>query len=82
MEKIVHVYSRRRSDFGRPCVLSDRDPEVTVDIVPEPGLIGNFIHCTPRDQASQAGQDLSQHQVTAPPAGCSDCVSDSALCWV
>ncbi|XP_072293377.1 dynein axonemal intermediate chain 2-like [Eucyclogobius newberryi] len=61
--EIVHVYTRLRSEFGRPCLLSDRSPELTLDLLPDPGLSAQFILRTPRNQATQTRCDMSEHQV-------------------
>ncbi|KAJ0005286.1 hypothetical protein NQD34_011500 [Periophthalmus magnuspinnatus] len=61
--EIVHVYTRVRSDFGRPCLFSDRGPELSLDLRPDPSLTQEFIQRTTRDQATQARTDMSEHQV-------------------
>lgn len=67
MMEIVHVYSRLRAQFGRQSLLSDRAAELLLDLVPEPSLAQQFILKTPREQALQAGSELSEHQVTSTP---------------
>uniref|UniRef100_A0A8B9IDW3 Dynein axonemal intermediate chain 2 n=1 Tax=Anser cygnoides TaxID=8845 RepID=A0A8B9IDW3_ANSCY len=61
--EIVHVYTRRRSDFGRPCCFSDRPAEVCVDIQPDPSLAEAFVPRSPVDAPVQHGSDMSEHEV-------------------
>uniref|UniRef100_A0A8B9BZ91 Dynein axonemal intermediate chain 2 n=1 Tax=Anser brachyrhynchus TaxID=132585 RepID=A0A8B9BZ91_9AVES len=61
--EIVHVYTRRRSDFGRPCCFSDRPAEVCVDIQPDPSLAEAFVLRSPVDAPVQHGSDMSEHEV-------------------
>ncbi|XP_075881781.1 dynein axonemal intermediate chain 2-like isoform X2 [Nelusetta ayraudi] len=61
--EVVHVYSKRRSEFGRQCLLSDRPAELLVDIPPDPSLARHFVQRSPRDRALQACGDMSEHEV-------------------
>uniref|UniRef100_A0A672ZFR1 Dynein, axonemal, intermediate chain 2b n=1 Tax=Sphaeramia orbicularis TaxID=375764 RepID=A0A672ZFR1_9TELE len=61
--EIVHVYTKLRSEFGRQYLFSDRPTELLVDIPPDPSLAMQFITKTPRDQATQACREMSEHQV-------------------
>lgn len=63
--EVVHVYSKRRSEFGRQCLLSDRPAELLVDIPPDPSLARHFVQKSPRDRALQACGDMSEHEVSA-----------------
>lgn len=62
--EIFHVYQKRRGDFGRQCLFSDRQTELLVDILPEPSLGLQFMEKTPRDRALQVGWDTSEHHVS------------------
>ncbi|XP_060914827.1 dynein axonemal intermediate chain 2 [Labrus mixtus] len=62
--EIVHVYSKRRAEFGRQCLFSDRPAELLVDVPPDPSLAQHFIQKNPRDQALPACLDMSEHQVS------------------
>lgn len=64
--EITYVYTKFRREFGRPGLFSDRAETVMVDIQPNPNLISNFVVKTPRDQASQACMDMSEHPVGLP----------------
>uniref|UniRef100_A0A674PMN7 Dynein, axonemal, intermediate chain 2b n=2 Tax=Takifugu rubripes TaxID=31033 RepID=A0A674PMN7_TAKRU len=61
--EIFHVYQKRRGDFGRQCLFSDRQAELLVDILPEPSLGLHFMEKTPRDRALQVGWDTSGHHL-------------------
>lgn len=62
--EVFHVYPRRRGDFGRQCLFSDRQAELLVDILPDPSLGLHFTEKTPRDRALQVGWHMSEHQVS------------------
>ncbi|NXY25491.1 DNAI2 protein, partial [Atrichornis clamosus] len=56
-------YTRKRSDFGRPCNFSDHLAEVTVDIPPDPSLAADFIPQDPVDFSVQHGPVMAVHEV-------------------
>lgn len=62
--EIFHVYPKRRGDFGRQCLFSDRQAELLVDILPDPSLGLRFREQSPRERALQAGWNLSEHDVS------------------
>ncbi|NXW09589.1 DNAI2 protein, partial [Fregetta grallaria] len=61
--EIIYVYTRKRSEFGRPCSFSDRPAKVSVDIPPDPSMASNFILRNPVDSYVQHGSDMSEHEV-------------------
>ncbi|XP_071383771.1 dynein axonemal intermediate chain 2-like [Centroberyx affinis] len=61
--EIVSVYSRRRAEFGRQCVFSDRPAELLADVPPDPTLAQHFVHRDPSDVATQCSQEMSEHEV-------------------
>ena len=61
--EIVHVYTKKRSEFGRQCFFSNRPGELHANIAPEPHLISEFIDRDPCDTAVQCTQELSEHEV-------------------
>uniref|UniRef100_A0A4W5QMM0 Dynein, axonemal, intermediate chain 2b n=1 Tax=Hucho hucho TaxID=62062 RepID=A0A4W5QMM0_9TELE len=61
--EIVHVYTKRRNEFGRQCNFSDRPAELHVDILPDPSLASNFIERDPCDVPIQCTQEMSEHEV-------------------
>ncbi|NXG29288.1 DNAI2 protein, partial [Dromaius novaehollandiae] len=61
--EIVYVYTKKRSDFGRPCNFSDRAAEVMVDIPPDPAAADAFVARNPVDAHVQHASDMSEHEV-------------------
>ncbi|KAM6119103.1 kinesin-like protein KIF19 [Phoenicopterus ruber ruber] len=61
--EIIYVYTRKRSEFGRPCSFSDRPAKVNVDIPPDPSLASGFILRNPVDSYVQHTSDMSEHEV-------------------
>ncbi|NXA04168.1 DYI3 protein, partial [Sapayoa aenigma] len=61
--EIKFEYTRKRSEFGRPCSFSDRPAEVTVDIPPDPSLASDFIPQDPVDCAVQHSPVMAVHEV-------------------
>ncbi|NXR75128.1 DNAI2 protein, partial [Pycnonotus jocosus] len=61
--EIKYEYSRKRSEFGRPCSFSDFLAEVTADIPPDPSLADDFIAQDPVDFAVQEGPVMALHEV-------------------
>ncbi|XP_015500947.1 dynein intermediate chain 2, axonemal [Parus major] len=61
--EIKYEYTRKRSEFGRPCSFSDFLAEVTVDIPPDPSLAEDFIPQDPVDFAVQEGPVMALHEV-------------------
>ncbi|NWI18554.1 DNAI2 protein, partial [Crypturellus soui] len=61
--EIVYVYTKKRSDFGRPCNFSERAAEVAVDIAPDPGAAAAFVARNPVDAHVQHTSDMSEHEV-------------------
>ncbi|XP_072208070.1 dynein axonemal intermediate chain 2 [Excalfactoria chinensis] len=60
--EIVHVYSRKRSEFGRYCNFSDSPAKVCVDIQPDPSLADNFVLRNPVDACVQHGSEMAEHE--------------------
>ncbi|NWV26666.1 DNAI2 protein, partial [Origma solitaria] len=56
-------YTRKRSEFGRPCNFTDWPAEVTVDIQPDPSLADDFIPQDPVDFALQQAPEMALHEV-------------------
>ncbi|KAK0684717.1 DNAI2 protein, partial [Pygoscelis papua] len=61
--EIIYVYTRKRSEFGRPCSFSDRPAKVNVDIPPDPSMAGDFVLRNPVDSYVQHTSDMSEHEV-------------------
>lgn len=63
--EVVYVYTKKRNEFGRQAIFSDRPAELQVDINPEPSLKDDFIYKDPVDIALQFTPDMSEHEVLA-----------------
>ena len=61
--EVVHVYTKKRSEFGRQPLFSDRAAELNVDIEPEDSLRKDFIDKNPVDMALQYAPDMAEHEV-------------------
>lgn len=61
--EIVHVYTKKRSEFGRQPLFSDRPAETNVAIDPDDALRGDFIDKDPVDMAIQYAPEMSEHEV-------------------
>lgn len=61
--EIVHVYTKKRAEFGRQPLLSDQAAQLCMDIDPEPGLKDDFIEKNPVDMAIQYAPEMSEHEV-------------------
>ncbi|NXX74612.1 DNAI2 protein, partial [Urocolius indicus] len=65
--EIAYVYTRQRSQFGRPCCFSDRPAEVCVDIPPDPTLADGFVLRSSADASVQHSSEMSVHEVNTEP---------------
>ncbi|KAI9138568.1 WD40-repeat-containing domain protein [Paraphysoderma sedebokerense] len=61
--EIVYVHQRKRRDFGRQPLFSDRVPELSVDVAPDPAYAGNYVERNPCVAEVQAAPDMSEHEV-------------------
>ncbi|XP_014812088.1 PREDICTED: dynein intermediate chain 2, axonemal isoform X2 [Calidris pugnax] len=71
--EIKYVYTRKRSEFGRPCNFSDWPATVNVDIPPDPSMASNFILRNPVDSSVQHTSDMSEHEVNTEPVEVESC---------
>ncbi|XP_062472857.1 dynein axonemal intermediate chain 2 [Pezoporus occidentalis] len=60
---ISYLYTRKRSEFGRPCCFSDQAAIVNVDIPPDPGLADGFVRRDPVHASVQHSAEMSEHEV-------------------
>ncbi|NXY00116.1 DNAI2 protein, partial [Centropus bengalensis] len=60
---ITYVYTRKRSEFGRPCHFSDRPGTIDVDIQPDPSLASAFVFKDPVDVGVQHSYEMAEHEV-------------------
>lgn len=61
--EIVHVYTKKRAEFGRQCNFSDRQAELHVDIVPDNELVSDFVERNPCHNGLQCVPEMSEHEV-------------------
>ena len=61
--EIVYVYTKKRSEFGRQAIFSDRSAQICADIQPEPNLREEFIYKDPVDIAVQNVATMTEHEV-------------------
>ncbi|OAF66392.1 hypothetical protein A3Q56_05874, partial [Intoshia linei] len=60
--EIVHVYTKKRSEFGRQCIFNDRPAEINCDIAPNHALLGNLVGKNPIDRQIQNVQEMAEHE--------------------
>merc|ERR1712071_195509 len=63
MGEIQHVYTKKRSEFGRQCIFSDRAAEIVLDIAPNPADLNNYIERSPCEIGIQCAKEMSEHYV-------------------
>lgn len=59
----MHVYQKKRRDFGRNCVFSERRAELIVDINPDPQARSALIAKNPCDSSVLVAKEFSEHEV-------------------
>lgn len=64
--EIVYVYTKKRNEFGRQAIFSDRPPELSINIRPDPSMRNDYIRKDPVDIAVQYTSDMSEHEVGQP----------------
>jgi|SaaInlStandDraft_5_1057022.scaffolds.fasta_scaffold42863_2 dynein intermediate chain 2, axonemal len=60
---IVHVYTKQRKKFGKPCSFTEKPAELLVDIQPDESLGGEFVKKNPSHQEVQCAPEMSEHEV-------------------
>ncbi|CAF5192961.1 unnamed protein product, partial [Rotaria magnacalcarata] len=60
---IQHVYTKKRSEFGRQVIFTDRAVESIADIPPNPDLSREYISRNPVELAIQNVREFSEHWV-------------------
>eukprot|EP00128_Syssomonas_multiformis_P018454 Colp12_sorted_trinity150504_noHs@34982 len=61
--EIVHVYTKKRAEFGRQCNFSTRQPELHIDIAPDPAYMSNYVERNPSTLDIQCVPSMSEHEV-------------------
>ena len=62
--EIVHVYTKKRSEFGRQPQFTDNRVELTSGIEPKESFRNDFIDKNPVDIAIQYAPDMSEHEAS------------------
>ena len=57
------MYTKKRSEFGRQCIFSDRAAEIVLDIAPNPADLNNYIERSPCEIGIQCAKEMSEHYV-------------------
>jgi hypothetical protein len=60
---IQYVYTKKRSEFGRQVLFSDRPVELIADIQPIPALSQEYVSRDPVEIGVQNVRELSEHWV-------------------
>ena len=60
------MYTKKRSEFGRQPLFSDRPAETNTEIKPDDALRKDFIDKNPVDMAIQYASEMSEHEVCVP----------------
>jgi hypothetical protein len=63
--EIVYVYQKKRKEFGKQSLLSDRAAEIALSIAPDPSYIKNYVERNPTHTEAQCCPDKSEHEVIA-----------------
>jgi dynein intermediate chain 2 len=61
--EVVYVYQKKRKDFGRQTLFSDRPAELTASIPPDPSYTKNYVERNPCHIEVQASSEKSEHEV-------------------
>jgi dynein intermediate chain 2 len=61
--EIVHVYQRKRAEFGRQCNFDDRSAQMLADIKPNPEMEKEYLVRDPVEFAIQNTKEYSEHEV-------------------
>ncbi|KAJ3384875.1 Dynein intermediate chain 2, axonemal [Lobulomyces angularis] len=61
--EIVYVYQKKRKEFGKQTLFSDKLAELTNEILPDPSLAKNFIERVECNVETQSLPDKSEHEV-------------------
>lgn len=62
--EIVHVYTKKRSEFGRQALFVDTHAKINCEIEPDDSLRDDFIEKDPVDMAIQYAPEMSEHEVS------------------
>ena len=61
--EIVYVYQRKRRDFGKQPLFSEKTAELSVNIPPDPSYMKNYVERNPCHAEIQSAPEKSEHEV-------------------
>lgn len=61
--EVVYVYQRKRKEFGKQPLFSDRPAEVTASFPPDHSYMKNYVERNPCHTEAQATHEISEHEV-------------------
>ena len=61
--EIVFVYQKKRREFGKQPLFRDKLAELSVNILPDPQYMSNYVMKNPSHTASSCIPDMSEHEV-------------------
>ncbi|KAL2916816.1 hypothetical protein HK105_203595 [Polyrhizophydium stewartii] len=61
--EIVYVYQRKRKDFGRQPLFSEKPAELSVSVPPDPSYMKNYAERNPCQAEVQCAPEKSEHEV-------------------
>jgi dynein intermediate chain 2 len=60
---VQYVYTKKRSEVGRPCLFVDEGPKVMENIMPNRELHNGYIFKNPVSRITQCSSVLAEHEV-------------------
>uniref|UniRef100_UPI00358E7F12 dynein axonemal intermediate chain 2-like n=1 Tax=Myxine glutinosa TaxID=7769 RepID=UPI00358E7F12 len=61
--EMSYASTKKRSEFGRQCMFTERASELLVDLLPDPKLAKNFVGKKFQDAATQCAPMMAEHEV-------------------
>ncbi|KAF5286702.1 hypothetical protein FQA39_LY16185 [Lamprigera yunnana] len=61
--ELQYVYQRKRSEFGRQCLFSDKGPDLIDNLLPNKELLQQYITRDPVCQTTQCGPTQAEHDL-------------------
>ena len=61
--EIVYVYQRKRREFGKQTSFRDKPAELSVNVLPDPSYMRNYVERNPCQAEIQAVPEKSEHEV-------------------
>uniref|UniRef100_A0A1Y1K9C4 Uncharacterized protein n=1 Tax=Photinus pyralis TaxID=7054 RepID=A0A1Y1K9C4_PHOPY len=71
--ELQYVYQKKRAEFGRQCIFSDKGPDLIDNYAANKELGQNYILQDPVSQGSQCGPILAEHELNTTRANFVNC---------